>query len=143
KKHNAINYHVIRESVASNSMRVGKIDGKVNKSDALTKLQPYNTKIEQLDFFIYRIQVAALDGWWRGFGAGAARKKDLAGEGHSRRTLSRPSKEGRREAQALGSSQPWTALRACAHPAEHTPARCAEGCHIAGAAARPGHKGVI
>lgn len=50
KKHNAINYHVVRESVASNSMRVGKIDGKANKSDALTKLQPYNTKIEQLDF---------------------------------------------------------------------------------------------
>ncbi|EJK55681.1 hypothetical protein THAOC_24558, partial [Thalassiosira oceanica] len=34
KKHNAINYHVVRESVASKSMRVGnigKIDGKDNK----------------------------------------------------------------------------------------------------------------
>ena len=50
KKHNAINYHVIRESVAAKSMRVGKVDGKYNKSDALTKLQPYTTKNAQLDF---------------------------------------------------------------------------------------------
>ena len=50
KRHNAINYHVVRESVAAGSMRVGKINGPDNKADALTKLQSYSTKMGQLDF---------------------------------------------------------------------------------------------
>ena len=46
KKHNAVNYHIVRETVAANIMRVGKEDTKTNPSDALTKLMPYSQKHE-------------------------------------------------------------------------------------------------
>ena len=39
KRHNAINYHIIRESVAAGIMQVGKEDTLTNLSDLLTKVQ--------------------------------------------------------------------------------------------------------
>ena len=44
KKHNSINYHIVRESVAARIMRVGKEDTDTNLADALTKLLPYSRK---------------------------------------------------------------------------------------------------
>ena len=38
KKHNAINYHAVREAVAADIMRVGKEDGQTNLADLLTKV---------------------------------------------------------------------------------------------------------
>ena len=38
KKHNAINYHVVREAVAAGILRVGKEDGQTNLADLLTKV---------------------------------------------------------------------------------------------------------
>ena len=37
RKHNAINYHAVREAVAAGIMRVGKEDGETNLADLLTK----------------------------------------------------------------------------------------------------------
>jgi hypothetical protein len=36
KKHNAINYHAMREAVAASILRVGKEDGETNLADLLT-----------------------------------------------------------------------------------------------------------
>ncbi len=38
KKHNAINYHAVREAVAAGILRVGKEDGETNLADILTKV---------------------------------------------------------------------------------------------------------
>ena len=38
KRHNAINYHIIRESVAAKIMVVGKVDSQTNLADLLTKI---------------------------------------------------------------------------------------------------------
>jgi hypothetical protein len=38
KKHNAINYHAVREEVAVGILRVGKEDGEMNLADLLTKV---------------------------------------------------------------------------------------------------------
>jgi uncharacterized protein YrrD len=38
KKHNAINYHAVRDIVAAGILRVGKEDGKTNLADPLTKV---------------------------------------------------------------------------------------------------------
>jgi hypothetical protein len=38
KKHNAINYHAVREVVAAGILRVGKEDGETNLADLLTKV---------------------------------------------------------------------------------------------------------
>ncbi len=48
KKHNFINYHIIRESVAAGIIRVGKEDGKTNLADPFTKLMPYSKKYKLL-----------------------------------------------------------------------------------------------
>ena len=48
KKHNSINYHVIREAVAAGIMRVGKEDTEWNLVDPLTKLMPYTKKQQTL-----------------------------------------------------------------------------------------------
>jgi hypothetical protein len=37
KKHNAINYHAVREAVAANILRVAKEDSTTNVADLLTK----------------------------------------------------------------------------------------------------------
>ena len=47
-KHNSINYHVVREAVASGILRVGKEDTLTNLADPLTKLVPYSRKQELL-----------------------------------------------------------------------------------------------
>ena len=44
KKHNAVHYHIVREAVAADAMRVGKEDTNTNPADALTKLLPYSRK---------------------------------------------------------------------------------------------------
>jgi hypothetical protein len=38
KKHNAINYHAVREAVAAKILRVGKENGDTNLADILTKM---------------------------------------------------------------------------------------------------------
>jgi hypothetical protein len=38
KRHNAINYHSVREAVAAQILRVGKEDGETNLADPLTKV---------------------------------------------------------------------------------------------------------
>ena len=37
-KHNAINYHAVREAAAAELLRVGKEDGETNVADLLTKV---------------------------------------------------------------------------------------------------------
>ncbi len=48
KKHNSINYHIIRESVAAGIIRVGKEDGKTNLANPFTKLMTYFKKYKLL-----------------------------------------------------------------------------------------------
>lgn len=48
KKHNSINYHIVREAAASGILRVGKEDTATNLADPLTKLLPYSRKNELL-----------------------------------------------------------------------------------------------
>jgi hypothetical protein len=48
KKHNAVNYHVIRESVAAGMLRIGKEDTATNIADVFTKLLPYSRKYQLL-----------------------------------------------------------------------------------------------
>jgi hypothetical protein len=50
KKHNSINYHIVRESVAAKIMRIGKEDTKTNIADAFTKLLHTDRKRELLKF---------------------------------------------------------------------------------------------
>jgi hypothetical protein len=47
KKHNAINYHIVREAVAMGMIRVGKEDTETNLADLLTKIlsQPRREKL--------------------------------------------------------------------------------------------------
>jgi len=53
KKHNAINFHVVRESVAARIMRVGKEDTATNIADVFTKLVPFTRKRELLSRFLW------------------------------------------------------------------------------------------
>lgn len=53
KKHNSINYHVVREAAAAGILRVGKEDTKTNLADALTKLLPYSRKMDLLGGLLY------------------------------------------------------------------------------------------
>ena len=48
KKHNSINYHIVREAAAAGILRVGKEDTETNIADAMTKLQTYLRKQELL-----------------------------------------------------------------------------------------------
>ena len=48
KKHNSINYHVVREAAAAGILRVGKEDTETNLADALTKLLAYSRKSDLL-----------------------------------------------------------------------------------------------
>jgi hypothetical protein len=48
KKHNEINYHVVREAAAAGILRVAKEDSDTNLADPLTKLMPYSRKHELL-----------------------------------------------------------------------------------------------
>ncbi|KAL7528642.1 hypothetical protein ACHAWF_002638 [Thalassiosira exigua] len=53
KKHNSVNYHIVREAVAAGILRVAKEDTVNNLSDALTKLQTLDRKRELLGNLIY------------------------------------------------------------------------------------------
>jgi hypothetical protein len=53
KKHNAINFHIIRESVAAKIIRVGKEDTTTNIADVFTKLVPFTRKRELLARFLW------------------------------------------------------------------------------------------
>ena len=46
KRHNAINYNVIREAVAAGIIRVGKEDGQTNLADAFTKMLLRNRRFD-------------------------------------------------------------------------------------------------
>jgi hypothetical protein len=48
KKHNAINFHIVREAVASKMMRVGKEDTLTNIADVFTKLVLFTTRKREL-----------------------------------------------------------------------------------------------
>ena len=50
KKHNSINYHIVRESVAAKIMRIGKEDTETNIADAFTKLLHTDRKRKLLQF---------------------------------------------------------------------------------------------
>ena len=53
KKHNAINYHVVREAAAAGILRVTKEDTETNLADALTKLLSYTRKAGLLGQILY------------------------------------------------------------------------------------------
>ena len=53
KKHNAINYHIIREAVAAGIIRVGKEDTTANIADVFTKLVPFSRKYQLLSPFLW------------------------------------------------------------------------------------------
>ena len=50
KKHNSINYHIIRESFAARMMRIAKEDSETNIADAFTKLLHTTRKRQLLGF---------------------------------------------------------------------------------------------
>ena len=53
KKHNAINYHIIREAVAAGILRIGKEDTETNIADAFTKLMEFSRKFKLLHGFLW------------------------------------------------------------------------------------------
>ena len=53
KKHNAVNFHIIRESVAAKMIQVGKEDTVTNIADVFTKLVPFTWKRELLARFLW------------------------------------------------------------------------------------------
>jgi hypothetical protein len=59
KKHNAINYHIIREAVAMGIIRVGKEDTETNLADLLTKIlsQPRREKLLQSIMYLKKIRL--------------------------------------------------------------------------------------
>ena len=50
KKHNSINYHIVREAVAAKMMRIAKEDSETNIADAFTKLLHTLRKRQLLQF---------------------------------------------------------------------------------------------
>ena len=53
KKHNSVNYHIIREFAAAGILRVAKIPTEFNKSDALTKVLAMYKRNELLNDVLY------------------------------------------------------------------------------------------
>jgi hypothetical protein len=53
KKHNAVNYHIIREAVAAGILRIGKEDTETNIADAFTKLMEFSRKFKLLHGFLW------------------------------------------------------------------------------------------
>ncbi len=53
KKHNAINYHIIREAIAAEIICVGKEDILTNIADVFTKLVPFTRKYQLLSPFLW------------------------------------------------------------------------------------------
>jgi hypothetical protein len=56
KKHNAINFHIIREAAAMGMIRVGKEDTETNLADLLTKIlsQPRRERLLQAIIYLKR-----------------------------------------------------------------------------------------
>jgi hypothetical protein len=55
KKHNAINYHAVRESVAANILRVAKEDSETNLADVLTKPLTEERRMKLLKGILYNL----------------------------------------------------------------------------------------
>jgi hypothetical protein len=55
KKHNAINYHAVRESVAANILRVAKEDSETNLADVLTKPLTEERHMKLLKGLLYNL----------------------------------------------------------------------------------------
>jgi hypothetical protein len=55
KKHNAINYHAVRESVAANILRVAKEDSTTNVADLLTKPLTEQRRVTLLRSILYNL----------------------------------------------------------------------------------------
>ena len=53
KKHNSINYHILREVSATGILSVAKEDAANNLAAPLTKLMPYLLKNELLGYILY------------------------------------------------------------------------------------------
>lgn len=53
KKHNAINYHAVREAVTAGILRVGKEDSTTNLADPLTKTLPQKRRYELFSCITY------------------------------------------------------------------------------------------
>ena len=53
KKHNAVNYHVVREAAAASILRVGKEDTETNLADLLTKLLGWQRRHKLLLCVLY------------------------------------------------------------------------------------------
>ena len=53
KKHNAVNYHLVRESAAAGVLVVGKEDGKTNLADILTKMLTGERRRFLLQYILY------------------------------------------------------------------------------------------
>ena len=64
KKHNAINYHIIREAVAAGILRIGKEDTETNIADAFTKLMDFSRKFKLLRPFMWERWRSALFRWY-------------------------------------------------------------------------------
>ena len=68
KKHNSINYHVVREAVAAGILRVAKEDTETNLADVLTKLLAYSRKQALLggllwDYYISQTKFSSSPGF--------------------------------------------------------------------------------
>ena len=53
KKHNAVNYNVVREAAAAGILRVGKEDKETNLADLLTKLLVWQRRHQLLPYILY------------------------------------------------------------------------------------------
>ena len=53
KKHNSINYHVVRKAASAGILRVGKEDTATNLADPLAKLMTYSQNNELLGHILY------------------------------------------------------------------------------------------
>ena len=53
KKHNAVNYHVLREAAAAGILRVGKEDTKTNLADLLTKILGWKRRHQLFPNILY------------------------------------------------------------------------------------------
>jgi hypothetical protein len=55
KKHNAINYHAVREAVAADILRVAKEDSETNLADILTKPLTEERRMKLLKGMLYNL----------------------------------------------------------------------------------------
>jgi hypothetical protein len=82
KKHNAIDYHVVREAVAAGILRVGKEDGETNLADLLTKVVKVVTGQKRWDFLLLFILLS----WSNGQVISAARRYGITSHAGRKRS---------------------------------------------------------